>query len=237
MKNFFSLLSTITLMTLVISSCGSGLEVATDDVVAPTTDDQIYRLNSIGDATFDTGCVNESEDRSMQIIAEFTYDPTASSYKITQTTYSSMDCNEEDLAFLGENTLALNVTPEDRRALLSIEGEEDVEVTASLGTYVYSSQMLTIFDDAAGEGAWTLNELQTDYPEYYPKSLTLETKMNMSGKPFTSENGYVANGSTHCAILYFDDEKMAASGGSAVPNAFDSSIVYPLNTVLYKVLE
>jgi len=233
MKNFFSLLSAIALMTLVIS-CGSGLKMSTDELAQPT-EDQIYRLNFIGDATFDSDCVNRSEG-SMRIIAEFKYNPTASTYKITQTTYSALDCNEIDKAFQGEDTLALNVTPEDRRALLSIEGEDDVEVTASLGTYIYSSQMLTIFDDVAGEGAWSLDELKATYPEYYPKSLTLGTKMDMSGKPFLSDNVYSANGSTNYAVLYFDDKKMAASG-SDFTDPLDTSIVHPLKVVMYKVVD
>jgi hypothetical protein len=58
--------------------------------------------------------------------------------------------------------------PQDRRAILSI-GEDETEVVASLGIYIYSSQMLTILDDKSGYGAGYLDELKTTYPEYYPK--------------------------------------------------------------------
>jgi hypothetical protein len=229
------LVSLTLLLSSLILSCGSGLEGLTTEENNEPTDDQLYRLNSIGDATFDTGCVNRNENDSMRIIAEFTYNPTASLYKITQTKYSGLDCNEVDKLLLTEDTLTLNMRPQDRRAILSI-GEDETEVVASLGIYIYSSQMLTILDDKSGYGAGYLDELKTTYPEYYPKSLTLGTKMDMSGKPFLWDIIYSANGSTNYAILYFDDEKMAASG-SDITDPLNASIVHPLEVVLYKISE
>jgi hypothetical protein len=218
------------LLFLFISSCGSGLDIAssTEEELTP---DQNFRMSVMANNIYESQCINFEESKwnmSDKITMRFMYFAEASVYEIIMTKYSDLNCpenNEELVAYRQTMIIHINVTPETVIANIVIPGmEREVDAAVGYGTF----ETFTINFTNTVEGLSYIETYKTAHPDAY-RDLVPDMEYSLFSKPspWESEDDYPDYKGTMRNPLYFEgDSFFTPTGLNNVDDPVDLVIMF-----------